>query len=272
MSVSVLISTYYKEKPEWLDASLHSIYTNQTRKPDEIVLVQDGPLTSELQAVISTWKATLGDKLTIVVNEKNMGLAMSLNNGLKVAKGDIIVRMDSDDIAYPERISKQVDFMEQRPDIDVVGSWVSEFIDTPENEISTRKVPELSEGIYEFGKSRNPMNHPSVAFRRDRVMEHGGYTHFWLFEDYCLWAQLLVKGYRFYNFQESLLWFRISADMFARRGGWKYAITEQKFQFYLHGIGYISFAMMLKNCIIRFSGRIIPNSIRRFMYYRFMRR
>jgi glycosyltransferase involved in cell wall biosynthesis len=140
MSVSVLISTYYKEKPEWLDASLHSIYTNQTRKPDEIVLVQDGPLTPELQVVISTWKTALGDKLTIVVNEKNMGLAMSLNNGLKVAKGDIIVRMDSDDIAYPERISKQVYFMEQHPDIDVVGSWVSEFIDTPENEISTRKV------------------------------------------------------------------------------------------------------------------------------------
>jgi glycosyltransferase involved in cell wall biosynthesis len=265
--VSVIIGIY-NCAPTLVEA-LDSLYA-QTFQDFKIILCEDGSSDNTYQ--VAADYASKHDNIILIRNEKNMGLAMSLNNGLKVAKGDIIVRMDSDDIAYPERISKQVDFMEQRPDIDVVGSWVSEFIDTPENEISTRKVPELSEGIYEFGKSRNPMNHPSVAFRRDRVMEHGGYTHFWLFEDYCLWAQLLVKGYRFYNFQESLLWFRISADMFARRGGWKYAITEQKFQFYLHGIGYISFAMMLKNCIIRFSGRIIPNSIRRFMYYRFMRR
>ena len=271
MLTSVLISTYFKENPDWLDASLRSIYDSQTRKPDEIVLVLDGPLTPALLTVIDRWKNALEDILTIVVNKKNLGLARSLNEGLKVAKGDIIIRMDSDDIAFPHRIEKQVQFMEQHPDVDVVGAWVTEFIGSIDNVRSIRKVPETSEQIYQFGKHRNPLNHPSVAFRRDRVVEHGGYTHFLLFEDYCLWAQLLMKGYRFHNFQEPLLWFRTSADMFSRRGGWHYAVTELRFQHYLYGIGYITLPMMLRNSIVRFTGRIMPNSLRRFMYSRFMR-
>jgi glycosyltransferase involved in cell wall biosynthesis len=271
MSVSVLMSTYIKENPDWLDASLRSIYDDQTQKPDEIVLVLDGPLTPELQAVINRWKTALKDVLTIVANMRNQGLALSLNDGLKVAKGDIIVRMDSDDIAFPERIEKQVEFMELHKDIDVVGAWITEFIGTPDNVRSIRKVPETSDEIYEFGKCRNPLNHPSVAFRRERIVEHGGYTHFLLFEDYCLWAQLLTKGYRFYNIQESLLWFRTSADMFSRRGGWHYAFTELKFQRYLYGIGYITLPTLLRNSIVRFNGRIMPNWMRRFMYSHYVR-
>lgn len=271
MRVSVLMSTYYKENAVFLDMALESIWTAQTRKPDEIVLIEDGKLTSALYTTIEKWKKTLSGKLIIVENKKNLGLAKALNAGLAKATGDIIIRMDSDDIAKPERIEKEAYYLEQHPDIDIVGSWIDEFRNTPDEVINTRKVPETTEDIFRFGKRRNPMNHPSVAFRRQRIIEHGGYTHFLLFEDYCLWAQLLMKGYRFYNIQESLLWFRTSDDVYARRGGWRYGITEIRFQKYLHNLGYISTTEMLANCAIRFISRITPNSLRRLLYQKLLR-
>lgn len=271
MRISVLMSTYYKDNAAFLDMAFESIWTAQTRKPDEIVLIEDGKLTSALYSTIEKWRKTLNGKLIIVENEKNLGLAKALNAGLAKATGDIIIRMDSDDIAKPERIEKEAYYLEQHPDIDVVGSWIDEFRNTPDDVINTRKVPETTTEILRFGKRRNPMNHPSVAFRRQRIIGHGGYTHFLLFEDYCLWAQLMMKGYRFYNIQESLLWFRTSDDVYARRGGWRYGITEIRFQKYLHNLGYISTTEMLENCAIRFISRITPNCLRKLIYIKLLR-
>lgn len=271
MTCSVLMSTYYKENAEYLDIAFDSIWTSQTRKPEEIVLVEDGPLTAELCSVIEKWKGQLASSLVIVEKQHNEGLAKALNSGLAVAKGDIIIRMDSDDIAYPERISEEMEYLEQHHDIDVVGAWISEFIDNKENVVSVRKVPETAEEIYHFGKKRNPMNHPTVAFRRERIVNHGGYTHYLLFEDYYLWASLLLDGYKFHNIQKPLLWFRTSADMYARRGGLKYALTEISFQRYLHKIGYISTIELIKNTCMRFLGRVMPNSMRKHLYSSVMR-
>lgn len=271
MKVSVLMSTYCKEHPEYLNASLESIWTSQTRKPDEIVLVEDGPLTPELYAVVDDWKQSLGDALNIVVNETNQGLARSLNNGLEKAMGEIIVRMDSDDIAFPERIEEEMEIFEKNPDIDVVGSWISEFVDSTDNIVSQRKVPKTSAEIYEFGKYRSPMNHPSVAFRRDVIIKNGCYEHFLLFEDYCLWVRLLKNGCKFYNIQKPLLWFRSSLDMFARRGGLHYAVTEFKFQCFMYRLRYISLPILIRNSSMRFLARLIPNKLRKMIYMRAVR-
>lgn len=271
MTTSVLMSTYCKERPEYLNMSLDSIWTAQIHRPDEIILVEDGPLTADLYSVINEWKNKLGERLVLVVNKENQGLARSLNNGLKHANGDIIVRMDSDDIAYPERIKENIEAFETINGLDVVGSWISEFIETPDNVTSLRKVPETLEEIYRFGKYRNPMNHPSVSFRKDRIMQAGGYTHFLLFEDYHLWVTLLMKGYRFYNIQKPLVWFRSSGDMFARRGGFDYAVTEQRFLYFMYKTGYISFAALVRNTLTRFAVRLLPNRLRKFAYYRFAR-
>ena len=144
---SVLMSLYKKEHPEYFRLALDSMLC-QTVKPDEIVLVEDGPLTDELYTVVEEYKRYL----KLVVNEKNLGLGLALNEGLKVCRNELVARMDTDDISKPERCQKQLARYEKKPELAIVSSHVDEFVGTPDNVISQRKVPLTSEAIYNFAK------------------------------------------------------------------------------------------------------------------------
>ncbi len=265
---SVLLSIYYKESPIHFTQALKSIL-EQTLQPTEIILIKDGILTSELEEVIVQFQKKYPIIYSINLST-NQGLGKALNEGLKHCTYDIVARMDTDDIALPDRFEKQVYFMENHPEIDACSAWIDEFIDTPNNIISRRTLPETPEELYKFGKSRNPLNHPAVMFRKSAVIKAGGYQHFPLFEDYYLWVRMIMNGAKLYNLQEPLLYFRSSTEMYKRRGGLKYALTEIKFQILLHKIGYISICQMLKNCCTRFIARIIPNQLRGFLYKRIL--
>ena len=267
---SVLISVYIKENPTCLDLALKSIWDDQIVKPSEIVLVKDGELTTELNDVISKFSKTA--PLVIVSLDSNKGLGEALNEGLKFCSYDIVARMDSDDISKPNRFEKQIYFFEKNREYDVVGSWVDEFVNEKTNIISTRILPETNSEIRNFAKKRNPLNHPSVMFKKKSVIDAGGYKHFPLFEDYYLWVRMLMLNSNFYNIQESLLSFRSSPDTFKRRGGWKYAKDELRFQRLLKKIKFINTQTYCKNIIIRFIARIMPNSIRSFFYKSFLRK
>lgn len=249
--------------------ALESIWDDQTLKPAEIVLVKDGPLTPELDAVIDDFRRSA--PLTVVALERNRGLGIALCEGLKHCTCELVARMDGDDVAKPERFARQVEFMTGHPDIAVCGSWIDEFIGSTDNVVSQRRLPETSAELVAFGRRRNPLNHPTVMFRKSAVEAVGGYEHFPLFEDYWLWARMLTAGYRFYNFQEPLLWFRTSADVYRRRGGWRYAMTELKLQYRLRKLGYISFMDIIVGGGIRFAVRILPNSIRKTLYNKLAR-
>jgi glycosyltransferase involved in cell wall biosynthesis len=106
MSLSVLMSVYYKENPEYLQQALESIWDAQTLKPDEIVLVEDGPLTTELYSILTNWKNKLDKILKRVPLEKNEGLTKALNMGIEHCSGEFIARMDSDDISCPNRFEE----------------------------------------------------------------------------------------------------------------------------------------------------------------------
>ena len=120
MKFSVLMSIYSKEKPEHLNLCLESI-EKQTLSPDEIVLVEDGPLTKELYQMIKTWKEKMPILKTVALN-LNSGLATALNYGLRKCKNNIIARMDTDDICTPERFQKQIEYLRKNPDIDIIMS------------------------------------------------------------------------------------------------------------------------------------------------------
>lgn len=270
MQFSVLLSVYYKESPNSLYQSLLSVVT-QTLYPDEILLVKDGKLSEELEAVIEEYSSKYSS-IKIISLSTNQGLGKALNEGLKYCSYDIVARMDTDDIAKPDRFEKQIAIFEKYSDIHVVGSWIDEFEGDTTNISSTRKLPELYEDIYEFAKSRNPINHPVVMFRKTAVLAAGGYQHFPLFEDYFLWVRLLMNGAKFYNIQESLLYFRFSSDMFKRRGGWKYAMDEILFQNTIRKMGFISLRKFIQNVVIRFVARIIPNSLRTTLYKKLLRK
>lgn len=264
MKLSVLISVYRKENPEWFDASLNSIFS-QTVPPSEVVLVEDGALTVVLEDVVKKYERKY-KILKVIRYEKNRGLGNALHDGLLLCTGDLVARMDSDDICRKERFEKQIKVFVEHPEIDVCGAWIDEFETAPDETVSTRKLPETHEELFEFGKLRNPVNHPVVMFRKQAVLATGNYQCFPLFEDYYLWARMMINGCRFYCIQESLLDFRKANGMIGRRGGWNYAMTEIKLQSRFHEMEYISLSRMLKNIAIRFTARIIPGSWRNIVY------
>ena len=269
LNFSVLLSLYYKEKPTFLSQSLNSIF-NQSIYPSEVIIVKDGPLSKVLEDVVTKYQQEY-PLLKIVPLQQNQGLGRALNEGLKHCTYDIVARMDTDDIAKSNRFEKQLSFLETHPEIDVVGSWIDEFEESIDNVLSVRKLPETPKELFQYGKSRNPINHPAVMFRKSAVLRSGSYQHFPLFEDYYLWVRMLMNGSKFYNIQESLLYFRTSPDMFRRRGGIKYALTEMKLQHRFYKLGYIDFCQMLKNDVVRAVVRLIPNSLRRVIYQKVLR-
>ncbi|WP_294597222.1 glycosyltransferase [uncultured Rikenella sp.] len=266
---SVLMSVYYRELPEFLDIALASVF-DQTVLPDEVVLVKDGPLTPGLDAVISRY-AALQPELHVITLPENVGLGSALNEGLKHCSYDLVARMDSDDICKPNRFEKQLAVYAQSPHLAVVGSWVDEFIDDPAHLLSVRRTPCTPKEICHFARKRNPLNHPTVMFRKDAIQQVGGYQPFFLFEDYYLWVRLLINGFELYNIQESLLFFRSNPQMIARRGGLKYALSEWRFLRVMHKVKWINTYTLLTNGFIRFTIRIMPNKIRTLIYKKLLR-
>ena len=267
---SVLMSVYFKESPSYLVEALSSIFT-QTLMPDEVVLVEDGLLTSELDEVINKFKDNYPDILKIVKFKNNRGLGKALHDGLLECKNEIVFRMDTDDIAHNDRFEKQIKvFIEQ--DIDVVGSNITEYDETMQNVTSNRIVPETDKEIKQMAKSRNPINHMTVGFKKQAILESGNYMDMAYFEDYYLWVRVMAKGYKFYNIQESLINVRGGNDMIKRRGGFKYIKPIMNFEKALLKLKFISFFDYIKNCVKRIIGALIPNNLRFFLYKKMLRK
>jgi glycosyltransferase involved in cell wall biosynthesis len=259
------MSIYHKEKAEYFDRAMQSIYDEQTIKPSEIVLVQDGKLTDELDKIIAKWKDKLGDIFKTISLENNVGLGDALNIGLDKCNYELVARMDTDDISMPERFEKQLQVF-KNSDIDICSSWISEF-DTDENKIiSYRKLPENHNEILQYMKKRNGINHPAVMYKKESVLRAGGYKKMIWFEDYYLWTRMILNGAKFYNTQEALVNMRAGYGQLERRSGFKYAIEEVKFLKRLYDIGFLKFSEFFKNMIIRFIARIVPKSLVKMIY------
>lgn len=265
---SVLISVYKNDCTSQVKSALDSLL-NQSLPPQEIILVEDGELNPELQTLIDKYHHN--KNFNIIRLNKNVGLGKALNKGLQHCTHDLVARMDADDICKPNRFSKQIEFMQTHPEIDICSCWIDEFVGEISNIVSTRKVPATHDEIADFIKSRNPLNHPAVMFRKSAVERAGGYRHFPLFEDWYLWARMMVNGCKFANIQESLLYFRTSPDMFRRRGGWRYAIDSAKFQWTLHKLGLTTVFQAIKASILRGGVYVMPNKIRELIYKNILR-
>jgi len=266
---SVLMSVYSKERPEYLAMCFDSI-ARQTLQPDEIVLVEDGPLTNELYEAIEREEKRF-PCLKRVPLVKNQGLGVALNIGMQHCTHDIIARMDTDDICLPERFKVQTEYMEAHPEVDVLGAWITEFEGEPTNVVGVRNVPESHEEIFSFGKQRNPTNHPVVMLRKKAVLDAGGYLSCPLFEDYYLWGRMMMRGSKFHNIQQPLLLFRRSPEMIRRRGGFTYTRYEVNFLRKLHEAGYITKLQLMRNMMQRYIVRLMPNSLRSILYKHLLR-
>lgn len=245
---------------------MQSIWDEQTTKPDEIILVEDGILTDELYEAIDIWKKEITDRLTIISLKENKGLGDALNIGLDNCSYEVIARMDTDDIADPSRFEKQITFLRENPNIDIVGSWVSEFESSEHDIVSYRKLPKSHNEIIHFTKKRNPLNHPTVMYKKTVVQNAGGYQKMIRFEDYYLWSRMIMIGAKFHNIQEPLVNMRSGYGQLERRSGFKYAMNEITFQKELLNIGFINMYEFLRNISIRFIARIVPKGFAKKIY------
>lgn len=262
---SVLLSIYEKEHNNHLKASLQSII-NQTLMPSEIVLVKDGPLTDDLNSTIDMFVNLYPNLIKIIPLKENLGLGKALNIGLKECSYEIVARMDTDDIASPNRFQKQISFLSVHDNIDVLGSHIQEFVSDPLKPSGWRIVPESHDQVVRQSKWKNPMNHMTIVFRKSSVIKSGGYQHFPGFEDYHLWIRMIQHGYRFYNLQESLIFARVGNDMVGRRHGYNYLKHELKFIKWMLDTNYINRFQKYKMTCTRTIARLIPKKVLQLIY------
>ena len=268
---SVLMSVYHKEKPEYLKQAIESIQT-QTISTNDFVLVCDGPLNEQLDGVIAAKQQEMGTTLNVVRLAKNSGLGNALNEGIKYCKNELVARMDSDDIAYPDRCEKQIAVFNTHSEVSICSGIVEEFTTDP-NTVDTKRVPpETNAEIVEFAKKRNPFNHPCVMYKKSAVEAVGSYQDFYLLEDYYLWLRMLMTGYQGYNIQEPLLHMRAGSDMYLRRAGWKYARTQARLFKFMKKQRFIGVGQYIKSCVIRSGSSLAPNWLRKFMFETVLRK
>ena len=264
------MSIYAKENPAFLERSLQSL-VEQSRRPNEVIIVKDGALPKELEEVIARYAHQFSELFKVVGYATNKGLGEALNYGMQHVTSPIVARMDGDDIAVSTRFEEQVSFMETHPDIAVLGSCIAEFDTDPTVIMRIRHVPESHEQIVQKARLTNPMNHMTVVFRKERVLQAGGYQHAPYFEDYDLWVRMLSKGMKFHNLQSSLVLARVGNDMVGKRHGFQYARHEFNHFQKMKETGFISAFSMGKAVLLRVPLRLMPKPLL-VAFYRFVLR
>lgn len=248
MTISVLMSVYKSEKDIYLDRAIKSVWDDQTYKPSQIILVEDGPLTPELYDVIEKWQKRISKVLCLIINEENVGLTISLNKGLKMVTSDLIARMDTDDQSVPDRFAKQVEFLKEHSDIDVVGGAM-EIVDKNGNSKYIKHTKLHHEEMVKQICWKCPLMHPTVMMRNSMFVDKGlSYNEeFRNAQDIALWVDAIMAGCKLANLPYVLLKFTEDEDVYRRRGKVR-AFNEYK-----------SFARAAKNIFGTYSPRrILP--------------
>ncbi len=261
---SLLMSVWAGDEPSFLDAAFRSVVHDQLRRPDDVVLVQDGPVSEELSEVIGRLIGSSPVRTTLLALDANVGLGVALDQGIAACAHDIVARMDADDIALPRRFAVQVPLVEGG--VDLVGSSLLEF-DTDAKDVVGKRVPPLEpEEIVRYARFHQPFNHPSVVYRRAAVEAAGGYRHLALMEDYLLFAKMIDQGCSVANVEEPLVLYRVGAGAYARRGGVALLKSEWRLQRQLRRMCFTSRIQFLRNVVVRGGYRLVPEGIRRTTY------
>jgi len=264
MTFSVLIAVYVKDSPTYFDRAMQSIWSEQNHKPDQIVLVMDGEVTVELNKIITIWKDKLGDILVVVALPQNIGLGGALNNGLKYCEHEFVARMDADDVCLPDRFLKQIAFFEKNPLLDIVGSFAVE-IDEQGNKGVRRSMPVNHDDIVN-SLWACPIIHPSVMFKRDKVIQAGGYnTALRRRQDYELWFRCAAEGLKFHNIPAPLLLYRFTEETHTKQSV-KLAFEQAVIGF--QGASLLSMPIWKRvACFVPFVRSLLPSRFQHFMYF-----
>ena len=293
LKISVIMSIYKSDVPEYVRIALDSLL-NQTRLPDEIVIVADGPVPAELEEVVKSLTPSPSPKgegnkdgegdlkpetrdlkpiVTYLPQEKNGGLGEAMRIAVEAAKYPYLARMDSDDICLPDRFEKQMKCFEEDPELSIVGGMITEFDGKPENIIAERILPLDDAGIKKMMRGRCAVNHVTVIFKKEDLLRSGNYQPFWKQEDHYLWARMMEHGCKFRNIPDIVVNVRSGRDQLARRGGWRFYKSVVRVFWYMYKHKLISFGYFLYICAVRGIVQLLmPNWLRTWVYMKFLRK
>jgi len=260
---SLLMPVYHGDRPDYLRRAFRSAVDDQTVRPDQVVIVRDGPVRAELGQCLDELQVNSLIPVTFVALEVNGGLGPALDRGLAASWFDVVARMDADDVAVPHRFEVELPLIENA---DIAGSGLLEFVaDT--NDIVGQRVPPLDhDKITRYARIHDPFNHPTVIYRRSAVLAAGGYGDIPLMEDYSLFARMLANGARAVNVAEPLVFYRVGAQAFKRRGGLRLLRSELRLQREFRQARFTSAGEYLRNVAIRGGYRLVPWWCRRAVY------
>lgn len=268
---SVLIPVYYKEKPEYFSEALASVI-DQTLKPNEIVVVKDGPLTDGLEEVLSKYDTENPGLFKVVSLETNQGRGIAAAEGVKNCSYELIARMDSDDISRSDRFEKQIREFQKDPSLDICGSQIAEFEDDIRNIISYRRVPLYDEEIKKYQRMRSAFNHVSIMYKRTSVLRAGNYESSSFMEDAMLYVRMFIAGAHGCNVDDTLVFVRTCPEMYLRRGGWEYYKNYKSTRKKILDTGYISSFEYYFSLVQHFILATIPNGLRGMLYRKVLHR
>ena len=261
---SVLLPIYAGDRPDYLARSLASVTVEQTRPPDEVVVVRDGPVSPELAQTLADLAATSSVPVVQVELQHNEGLGRALDRGLAACRHDVVARQDADDISLPERFERQMPLIEAGADL--VGAGLLEFGEDEHDVVGQRTPPTSRAEIRRSARFRDPFNHPTVVYRRAAVEAVGGYAHLPLMEDYWLFMRMLESGVVADNLAEPFVLYRVGAGAYARRGGPELLRSEVELQRRMLAAGYVTRMQYLRNVAVRGGYRLVPEQVRRLAY------
>ncbi|HEY2552323.1 MAG TPA: glycosyltransferase [Streptosporangiaceae bacterium] len=260
---SLLLSVYDGDRPDYLSRAFRSAVDDQTVRPDQVVIVRDGPVSDELASCLEELRAASPVPVKIVQLERNGGLGPALDRGIAASEHDVIARMDADDVAMPHRFAVQLPLISEA---DIVGGGLLEFVTDTSQVVGRRVPPTDPAAIQRYARMHDPFNHPTVVYRRTAVQAAGGYGDMPLMEDYALFARMLAGGARAVNVAEPLVWYRVGASAFKRRGGLALLRSELRLQREFRRTGFTSAGQFARNVLVRGGYRLIPWWLRRALY------
>jgi len=260
---ALLVSVYDGDRPDYVRRALRSAVADQTVRPDQVIIVRDGPVRPELAACLKEITASCASPVTFVPLEHNGGLGPALDQGLAASRYDVIARMDADDIAMPHRFEIQLPLI---ADADIVGSGLLEFVDDTDQIVGRRVPPLEPDHIARYARLHDPFNHPTVIYRREAVLAAGGYGDHPLMEDYALFARMIQGGARTLNVAEPLVFYRVGETAYRRRGGMALLRSELRLQREFLRSGFTTPVEYVRNVVIRGGYRLVPWWLRRAVY------
>ncbi len=267
---SVFICVYNKDMPDHFHQALSSI-VEQTLRPNDIILVVDGPVSPPIEQVIKIYENEPYFK--IVRLSTNVGHGIARRIGLENCSNDLVALMDADDISIPTRFEKQIACLTQDDKISIVGGQIKEFVDSVDNIVGVRRVPLDDIEIKQYLKRRCPFNQVTVMFRKSAVEDAGGYLDWHYEEDYYLWIRMYERHLVFKNLDDTLVLVRVGHEMYQRRGGWMYFKSETALQRYMLSKGIIKPGMFFENVSVRFILQVLmPSRVRGYIFRKFARK